>query len=193
MNFLENSKNDAINNSKYYWHDSYFEYLVPLSLDERGKNGEDIVYRILKECGFDAYWDVDKNTNVEDGIYDVYILLSGKKIRIEVKTAMRGTHTESWQHENIYASNVWDKLVFVDIDHDKLYITVLDHSEIIWNKKHPILGKKPTLRKDNKNAYKIDMSKTSIRKGVDSGLTFCYTIGEDSSELIDFVGRKFAK
>ena len=65
----------------------------------------------------------DKNILNGDGIYDE--LINSK--RTEVKTATRGTSNESWQHENIYSTpDLWDKLVFIDIDLNDIYITVIN-------------------------------------------------------------------
>lgn len=192
MNWLNESKENAIARMQNYWEDSYFEYMTDLSLDERGRTGEENLYKLLLKAGLDVYWDADKNTTPEDGIYDLWVMLGGAKVRIEVKTAMRGTNNKTWQHEHIYKANVWDKLAFIDIDYDKVYFTVLDHSEMVWDEKHPVLGKKPSLREDSKDAYKVDMSKNSIQRGIDGGLTFCYTLNTDDSELIEFMREKIA-
>ena len=190
-NFIEESKNESIDDSKYYWKNSYFEFLKPLSLDERGKWGENLSHKIMLNAGLEAYWDGDNNIDKEDGIYDIWTLCSGWKKRIEVKTAMRGTTTVSWQHENIYGSpDIWDKLIFLDLDYNEFYLTIFDYDEMVWDKKNPLIGKKPTLRKDSIDAYKVDMSGTSIKNTLFAGLTFSHTIGDDLTPLCKFMREK---
>lgn len=191
MNFLDESKQEMIDDTKYYWKGSYWEFLTLMSLDERGKWGEKFVYKSLLASQLDAYWDADNNTDMDDGIYDVWAMVGSSKKRIEVKTAMRGTTSASWQHENIYASeDVWDKLIFVDLDYNKLYVTILDYKEMVWDKKHPIIGKKPTLRQDNTNAYKVDTSGASLKRQIIGGLTFPHTINSSLKPLSEFIREK---
>jgi hypothetical protein len=191
MNFLDESKQEMIDDAKYYWKGSYWEFLTLFSLDERGKWGEKFVYKGLLSSQLDAYWDADNNTDMDDGIYDVWAMLGSAKKRIEVKTAMRGTRLVSWQHENIYASeDVWDKLIFVDLDYNKLYVTILDYKDMVWDDKHPIIMKKPTLRKDSIDAYKVDTSGKSLERTLAAGLTFSHTVGTDLEPLSEFMRKK---
>ena len=67
-NFIEESKNESIDDSKYYWKNSYFEFLKPLSLDERGKWGENLSHKIMLNAGLEAYWDGDNNIDKEASI-----------------------------------------------------------------------------------------------------------------------------
>ena len=176
---------------KDYWKGSYFEFLKTFSLDERGKWGERLIYKLSQNSGLESYWDGDNNTDPEDGIYDIWVLFKMLKKRIEVKTAMRGTSQDNWQHENIYgSSDIWDKLVFLDLDYGKLYLTVFDYKDMVWDERNPITGRKPTLRKDSIDAYKIDMGGASLKKTLSSGYTFQHVLGENQTPLTDFLRKK---
>ena len=188
---IEESKQESVSECKDYWKGSYFEFLKTFSLDERGKWGERLIYKMLQNSGLESHWDGDNNTDPEDGIYDIWVLFKMLKKRIEVKTAMRGTSQDSWQHENVYGSlDIWDKLVFLDIDYDKLYLTVFDYEDMVWDKRNPIIGRKPTLRKDSIDAYKIDMGGASLKKTLSSGYTFQHVMGKDQTLLTNFLRNK---
>ena len=191
---IEESKQESMDECKTYWAGSYFEFLKPFSLDERGKWGERLIYKLLQSSGSKSYWDGDNNTDPVDGIYDIWVLVEMLKKRVEVKTAMRGTLGESWQHEHVYGSpDIWDKLVFLDLDYDRLYLTVFDYEDMVWDRKNPITGRKPTLRKDSKNSYKVDMGGATLIKTLSTGYTFRHVLGEDQTLLADFLRNKIEK
>ena len=188
---IEESKQESISECKDYWKGSYFEFLKTFSLDERGKWGERLIHKMLQNSGLESCWDGDNNTDPEDGIYDIWVLFKMLKKRIEVKTAMRGTSQDNWQHENIYgSSDIWDKLVFLDLDYGKLYLTVFDYKDMVWDERNPITGRKPTLRKDSIDAYKIDMGGASLKKTLSSGYTFQHVLGKNQTPLTDFLRKK---
>lgn len=134
-----------------YWKGSIFEEIVQLSNDERGKWGEETLFKFIKALTpYNVEWDEDKNISNNDGVYDIWIIFfDGKKVRIEVKTSGIGNgKTISWQHENIYSSEKWDKLAFIDFDYSKIWITVLNYSDMSFHSRHKVFGTKPTLRND---------------------------------------------
>jgi len=182
--------------NRNYWKGSFFEEIVKLSNDERGKWGEENFYKFIKSLtSYSVEWDEDRNINMSDGVYDIWINRpDGTKLRIEVKTASRGTGKESnWQHENIYASEKWDKLVFFDFEYSTIWITILDYSELSFDSRHVVFGTKPTLRSDQQDKYKWDFRDKQIQLGIFKGHTFCYDIdNSDDDEFSNFLKNKLA-
>jgi hypothetical protein len=171
--------------NRKYWKGSLFEEVVQLSNDERGKWGEKTFYDLIKFLTpYDVQWDEDQNINNIDGVYDIWINLpDGNKIRIEIKTASRGTGSKSsWQHENLYASEKWDKLVFIDFEYSTIWFTVLDYSEVVFDARHKVFGTKPTLRNDQNDKYKWDFRDKQVHLGVANGYTFCYDVDNPNDD-----------
>lgn len=196
LSVLNNSINVAVDSSNDSWKGSIFEPLTKLSNDERGKWGESFLFDlILKEAKIESTWDGDSNTRPEDGgTYDILVNLA-KKLKNEVKTAFSCAKSANWQHENIYAKSVWDKLTFVDVDYDCIYITVLTPENMInlfKNEKDPILGKKATLREAQEDKWKFDFSRVTVSNAIAAGYTFCYNINNpDDNGLINHLIKHF--
>jgi hypothetical protein len=196
MSFTEllvESVENAYDNRKDFWEDSPFRKLTLLTNDERGSWGEKALTKLFDKVGNIKYeWDQDKNTNQRDGIYDIVVLKNDRRIRVEVKTATIGQNN-SWQHENIYKKQVWDKLVFIDVDYFSINITVIDYSQMTFDSKHSVFGRKPTLRSSQDDKYKFDFGKSNIQRGIDNGYTFCYNIlNPDEKGLVSFLTEKFS-
>lgn len=176
---LDETIQEAILNSNDSWKGSPFEHLTKkITNDERGRWGEKFLFRIITEVAkINSSWDGDCNTRPEDGgTYDILVNLI-KKLRNEVKTAFSCVSNANWQHENIYAKSVWDKLTFVDVDYDCIYITVLtpENMEYLFrNEQDPILGKKATLREAQEDKWKFDFSRNTMKNAIAAGYTFCY-------------------
>ncbi len=198
-NLIDESVNYSYDNRDTSWIGSRFEKLIYLQNDERGKWGEKFLFDlIMRVSKIESKWDGDCNTNPEDGgIYDILVNPT-RKLRTEAKTAFShdsDSEARNWQHENIYAKSVWDKLVFLDVDYDKLYLTVLtpENMEYLFkNEKDPILGKKATLRKAQEDKWKFDCSPVTIKNAIDAGYTFCYNIDNpDVQGVADHLVKHF--
>lgn len=195
---LENTLKDIEEEilSRDYWIGSKFEFLAQRGgPDDTGKWGEKFLYQMISALTyFDIQWGGDSNKR-EDGTYDLWFFLNGKKIRIEVKTSRLGK-TEKWQHENIIRfGDPCDKLVFIDFEYSTAWITILDCktippttlSEIYFECQHPAFGITPCLRdkktsKSRKDKYKLDFTPLHIERGVAAGLTYCYDVTEPDFE-----------
>jgi hypothetical protein len=198
LSILNETVSDAVYKlrQRNYWKGSFFEEIVQLSNDERGKWGEQTLFKFIKELtDYNVEWDEDQNINNDDGVYDLWINRpDGTKIRIEVKTASRGTGNKSnWQHENLYSSEKWDKLVFIDFEYSAIWFTVLDYSEVTFDSRHDIFGTKPTLRNDQNDKYKWDFRDKQVHLGVANGYTFCYDVNNtDDEQFSSFLKKKLA-
>ena len=176
-----------------YWSGSLFEKVTNFSTDYKGKYGEELLYKFIKDyTGIPVQWDEDSNTSNDDGVYDLFWYLhNGKKVRVEVKTSGRTVSNGrpiGWQHENVYFSdNKWDKLVFLDYDrNDVMFITVVDYDMVVKDNTMDlsIFGKKAHQRKNEEGKAKVDFSMKSIRKGIDAGVTFEYDFNNPCDEAL---------
>ena len=171
-------KHSTNNKRKKFWENSKFEPLVHQTSDARGVWGEEFVEQILKISNIDCVWFKDKNIKQENGVWDILVIINQlNNIRLEVKTAFKGTKSDTWQHDNIYKENYWDKIIFVDVDYDKIYITVQNRDDIPFDDDgHKILkgkgkngGKKSTR---HLSAWKFDLTKNQLQVLERHGLSF---------------------
>ena len=174
-----------------YWENSVFKNLVIQNNDYRGSWGESITHNWCIAAGLPSEWDEDSNINCEDGVYDVVI----NGFRVEVKTSFS---SKNWQHENIYLSeDKCDKVAFVDVDAENIYITILDQdllSPAASDPDYQILGKRPTLRNNQDDKWKFDFSKRTIRIGIEMGYTFVYNVeNPDVEGLSEFLRSKLER
>lgn len=196
LTILEETIQEAVLNSNDSWKGSYFEPLTKITNDERGRWGEKFLFRIISEVAkIESSWDGDCNTRPEDGgTYNILVNLI-RKLKNEVKTAFSCASSANWQHENIYAKSVWDKLTFVDIDYDRIYITVLTPQNMEYlfrNEQDPILGKKATLREAQEDKWKFDFSRTTMKNAIAAGYTFCYDYNNpDDKGLVEHLLKHF--
>jgi hypothetical protein len=176
-----------------YWSGSLFEKATQASTDGKGKIGEFIIHKIIKDyTDIPVQWDEDSNISNDDGVYDLFWTdEDGKKVRVEVKTSGRTVSNGKpigWQHENVYFSdNKWDKLVFLDYDrNDVMFVTIVDYNEVVKdnNLDLSIFGKKGHQRKNEEGKAKVDFSMKSIRNGIDKGVTFEYDFNNPCNEAL---------
>lgn len=190
VEYLCRSVETVFQNRTNLWEASPFEKLTFLTNDERGKWGESTIKFLIETLtSYEVVWDGDKNTNQTDGTYDILI----NEKRTEIKTANGGSsNPPNWQHENIIKENVWDKLVFLDIDFFGFYVTVFDFEQIDFDKKHPVFGRTPTLRQSQTDKYKFDFGLKQQQLGIQSGFTCFHSVGNHNADsLSQFLIDKF--
>lgn len=195
-NILSSTITYTIDNTPNLWEESVFEDLRFLGSDICGKWGEKFLNDILNSYNLPVKWNGDSNTNTPDGKYDMKV----NEKRVEVKTSFRNTSKpdakgkiklSGWQHENIYKEFIWDKIVFIDVDTHAIYITVLDHNEMVFGIKHPIFDRKPTLRQNKDDGYKFDFGPKTVKNGVKGGLTYRWDLSDEKG-LREFLIKKFS-
>jgi hypothetical protein len=190
METIKNLISEYVSKSKkHYWDGSPFEPLLKLGLDERGEFGENLVNTLLKnETSLDVHWEGNKTIDREDGsIWDILI----SSYRTEVKTAMRGSEKDTWQHEKIVESPCWNKIIFVDLEYNGIWFTVQNHDDIPFgDSKHEILGVKST---PCKAGWKFDLSGYRISQLKNVGCSFFYDMDNvDNKGLKDFFEHHFS-
>lgn len=183
---LKSAIKDAVEEMPLIWRGSIFEELHNAKSDITGKFGERLLNDILSSNGFKVKWNEDKNTNASDGTYD---LISNNK-RIEVKTSFKNK-SGGWQHENVYKEHVWDKITFIDVAPNGIYITVLNYEDLYFDRPHPILNRTPCLRDNHKSGYKFDFGVKTIQLGLRGGITFFWDLKNEEG-LRKFLEEKFS-
>ena len=182
------------------WIGSPLEFLRKLSLDERGKWGEDFIQALVKAITtLKVIWEGDKNTGREDGaVFDMFINL----LKTEVKTATQSTTGYTYQHENIYKEGKdwegkdgtkWDKVLFLDITPTGFYITIIDRDDFYFEEPHPILEKRATLRTTHSKAYKFDTSRAVLNRGIEAGYTIYVDMKNMGNGTFKELGEFFEK
>ena len=175
-----------MNQTSDYWDDSIFEPITALGTDQRGRWGEDLLHRLLIAADVPNNLLQDANTNLDNGTYDIYV--DDVDVRIEVKTSLNERY---WQHENIYAAPVWDRLAFIDVLYDTIVFTIVSHSDmaphLLSRQKHPVFNKTGVLRGSQTDKYKMDFGAKQHTLGIANGLSFAYTVGDDPSALLRWI------
>jgi len=152
----------AVQRAKSTWAAGLFGAMDELKPDYSGKVGERFLAGVCKAAGIDHMF-ADDDKNSKDGTYDITIL--GKKI--EVKTARLGVQG-AFQHENLRDAGC-EFYAFVDVKPDEFFVTVIPKFDM--KMKHPIIGRKPHLRKGTTDVFKFDWSEANLSKGIKGGLT----------------------
>ena len=177
-----------------YWSGSMFENVTHYSTDYKGKWGEQYLRDMIKEfTDIPVQWDGDRNTNPDDGIYDLFWYLhNGKKVRVEVKTSGRTVvkgKPKGWQHDNVYfCGNKWDKLIFVDYDaDDSVCFTILNYDDVVKEDSLDlrVLGMGyGHVRKNEQGKAKVDTRIKQRDAGIANNVTFCYDYNNPQDELL---------
>jgi hypothetical protein len=163
------------------WIGSPFVAIDHLKPDHAGKVGELFVKRLCDGLGMACAYNEDINDQ-DDGTYDV--LLNGK--RVEIKTARLGKQ-KGFQHESLRAAGC-DYYMFLDITSTCFYVTVCEKFDM--SNQHPVLGRKPHLRKGATDVYKLDFSEANLHKGVAGGITLKVTNTVTMEELMAFLAAR---
>jgi hypothetical protein len=116
--------------AKFNWHDSLYEKIQFISLDDKGDVGEEITYDILKENGCDVKY--KRGVTGETIGWDI----KSNGIKIEVKLATITIGSGGFQHENLEAQRNFDAILFIDVAPDEIFLTAVKKEDIIWRKLH---------------------------------------------------------
>lgn len=165
------------------WCGSPLETINKLKPDSSGKLGELFVVKLCRDGGLSVEYDEDINDQ-DDGTYDA--VLNGK--RVEIKTARLGAQN-GFQHESLRAEGC-DKYLFVDIVPDAVYLTVSEKFNMA--EKHPIIGRKPHLRKGTTDVYKFDFAVSHLEKCIRAGITLKVGATTSAESIVEFLRRTLA-
>ena len=157
------------------WANSPYKKLVEISSDARGKWGENYVSTLIRNAEFK----VEEQGLKKDKNGEIYDLLIEEKDKWEQKTATLGTN-ETFQHENLSTNNTPCGWIFLDVEPDKMWLTILRKCDL--SKKIPEIRKKAHKRKNTDDVYKLDFSRTSIENAMENKI--CINLTEASEEDI---------
>lgn len=163
------------------WTGSSFSAINQLKPDHSGKVGELFVKRLCDSQALTCVYDEDINDQ-DDGTYDVFI---GDK-RVEIKTARLGVQ-RGFQHESLRAEGC-DYYLFLDITRDCFYVTIVEKFDM--TQRHPILGRKPHLRKGATDVYKLDFTEPNLTRGIAAGITLKVTAEVTMTQITDFITQQ---
>ena len=114
---------------------------------------------------------------------------------IEVKTAYRGANS-AWQHENLYKTAA-DISIFIDIDYQGIYISIIPEYLLPLGFNSEIFGRKHgTLRQNKDDGWKLDFSLATLKNFSKYGDTYSkyFTSDEASFENIgNYVAERILK
>ena len=166
------------------WGDSPYKELLKLTIDQRGKIGENIVSEAIKQANNSLICIEEDVTDINikgDGVhYDIKV--NGQLI--EIKTAYRGTGN-SWQHENLY-KNAATMSIFLDFDYNGIYVSIIPEDILPLGKDSKIFGRKHgTLRQNRSDGYKLDFSLTTFKNFANYGDTYSIYFDADEASLED--------
>jgi len=161
------------------WAGAPLEEINKLKPDSVGKVGELFLARICEKGGIPHVYDEDKNS--KDGTYDIIMC----EKMIEGKTARLGKQG-SFQHESLRADGC-DYYAFIDITPTDFTLTILKKFDM--SQKHPLLGRKPHLRKGTSDVFKFDFAPSHIEHAIDAGASIRVGPATPFDTVLDFFRR----
>lgn len=112
------------------WTGSPLAKFTHVQIDTRGTVGELLLVNLLKAGGRKPVY--NENTTDLEKHWDFMC----NNLKYEVKTASLGKKGDTFQHEEIFKSRLYDGLIFVDIAPDNIYISMWAKADIKWNEIH---------------------------------------------------------
>jgi hypothetical protein len=177
---------NAIEQIPGIWEGSPMDGIQKLTCDQSGKLGERLLLKICDASGIvrEYYGDRNSSTTDDGNVYDVLMDVDGRRFRIEVKTARLSSTGYNFQHESLRNDRGSDFWIFIDIEPEKIHVIVLKDFDL--EERHPVLGRKPHLRKESTNTYKLDVGPRTIQKAREAGISM--TFSNDDPETLKQVG-----
>ena len=150
------------------WKDSPYKDLVKLQSNNVGNVGEQLIGSICKASGIDADCDGTKTKQIGGGEGDGKIM----GIPVEVKTAVQGSSSRTFQHE--LGEVPWNPqyMMFVDIAPQLIYLTIFKNvAEAMYKskKKLPCFPTKSVTWRKGKGAFKLDTSLKINERSIENG------------------------
>ena len=165
------------------WKNSIFSGADNLKLDYSGKIGELFLAEVCTKLGLPVLYEEDK---IDDaGHYDIEIL----NRKVEVKTARRSANG-AYQHEGLRQKGS-DYYAFADLNpqDDSITLTVLD-TKTNLSETHPVLGRKPHLRKGTTDVFKFDFGPKTHKLAIKAGVAIKITNQTSVSEVESFLRKR---
>jgi hypothetical protein len=171
------------------WKNSPYNDLVKLQSNNVGNVGEELINNICKITGIDADCNGCKTKQIGGGEGDGTIM----DIPVEIKTALQGSSSPSFQHE--LGEVPWKGakyMIFVDISTECIYLTIFknfDEKTYKSKEKLPYFPTKAITWRKERGAFKLDTSVKINEMSVENGHAIKIT-PTTSNDTIDSFIRK---
>lgn len=166
------------------WSDSPYKELLQLTIDQRGKIGEEIISKAIKDANNSKIIIEEDVSDVNAKPNEMHYDMKVNDQFIEIKTAYKGRNN-TWQHENLYKTAA-TMTIFIDFDYYGLYVSIFPESDLPLGKDSPIFGRKHgTLRQNRDDGYKLDFSLTTFRNFANYGNRYSIYFDADEASLED--------
>lgn len=172
---------------KDIWKHSKYKHIAKLQSNNVGIVGEQLVYTLCNKAGIEASIDGVKTKQKGGGAGDGTI----NSKTVEIKTAIQGNTTKSFQHE--LGETPWkaDYMIFIDISPDHYYMTVFKNfSEEHYKsgeKCSPYFPTKSITWRKKKGAFKLDTTLAINEDNIQKGISIKITDDIDRINIKDFV------
>jgi len=154
------------------WKDSKYKDIVKLQSNNVGNVGETFIQNLCNSYKIKANIDGLKTKASGGGIGDGFI----NNKSFEIKTSYRGSIIPSFQHE--LGETPWkaEKIIFIDISPECIYITIFNNfTEEFYksgNKCHPYFSSKSITWRKKSGAFKLDTTIKINEDNISNGYTF---------------------
>ena len=172
---------------KDIWKNSEYKDIAKLQSNNVGIVGEQLVYTLCNKAGIEASIDGVKTKQKGGGAGDG--IINGKTV--EIKTAIQGNTSKSFQHE--LGETPWkaDYMIFLDISPDHYYMTIFEN----FTEEHYKSGEKcspyfPTKSitwRKKKGAFKLDTTVAINQDNIKKGISIKITDNIDKRDINTFV------
>jgi hypothetical protein len=172
---------------KDIWKNSEYKDIAKLQSNNVGIVGEQLVYTLCNKAGIDASIDGVKTKQKGGGAGDG--IINGKTV--EIKTAIQGNTSKSFQHE--LGETPWkaDYMIFLDISPEHYYMTIFEN----FTEEHYKSGNKcvacfPTKSitwRKKQGAFKLDTTVAINQDNIKKGISIKITDDIDKQDINAFV------
>jgi len=169
------------------WENSPFKDLATMQSNNVGNVGEGLIHNFCEQAGILVDVDGTKTKKLGGGAGDG--IIKGKTV--EIKTAVQGSRSPSFQHE--LGEMPWNAeyMAFIDISPQQLYLTIFpnftEEQYKSGNKCEPYFPTKSVTWRKGKGAFKFDTT-VSINEGnISRGFTIKITETTNFVEIGQFI------
>ena len=171
------------------WENSPFKDLATMQSNNVGNVGEGLIQNICAQTGISVDVDGSKTKKIGGGAGDGII----KDKTVEIKTAVQGSTSPSFQHE--LGEMPWnaDYMLFIDISPQQLYLTIFpnftEDQYKSGNKCEPYFPTKSVTWRKGKGAFKLDTTISINETNITRGYTIKITETTDFNEIGEFINN----
>lgn len=169
------------------WENSPFKDLATMQSNNVGNVGEGLIHNICAQAEIPVDVDGSKTKKIGGGAGDG--IIKGKTV--EIKTAVQGSTSPSFQHE--LGEMPWNAeyMAFIDISPQQLYLTIFpnftEEQYKSGNKCEPYFPTKSVTWRKGKGAFKFDTTVSINELNVSKGVTIKITATTNFAEIGQFI------